>query len=206
MGVSVLVLGESGSGKSTSLRNFEPNEVGIFNVTGKPLPFRKKLPKADHATYDVIVNTLKSNKLNAYVIDDSQYLMAFQSFAKANEKGYGKFTDMAVSFERLLEAANNTNENTIVYFLHHTELREDGRIKAKTIGKMLDNQLTVEGLFPIVIMAVCDEEGYKFITTSDGTNPCKAPMDMLPPIMDNDLKDVDIAIRDYWGLDPIEGA
>lgn len=205
MGVSVLVLGESGSGKSTSLRNFEPGEIGIFNVAGKPLPFRKKLPKADHPDYLAIKASLAKNILNAYVIDDSQYLMAFQSFAKANEKGYGKFTDIAVSFEQLLEAANQTSSDTIVYFLHHTEMREDGRIKAKTIGKMLDNQLTIEGLFPIVIMSVCGEEGYKFVTTSDGTNPCKAPMDMLPPIMDNDLKAVDTAIRDYWDLAPLGG-
>lgn len=204
MGVSVLVLGESGSGKSTSLRNFRPGEIGVFNVAGKPLPFRGKLPTADNVGYDVIKRSLAANRFRAYAIDDSQYLMAFANFAKAREKGYGKFTDMAVDFEQLLEAANRTSKDTVVYFLHHTELREDGRVKAKTIGKMLDNQLTVEGLFPIVLLCECDEGRYRFVTTSDGTNPCKAPMGMLEPEIDNDLKAVDAAIRDYWGMAPLE--
>ena len=109
MGASVLVLGHSGSGKSTSLRNFEPGEVGIFNVAGKPLPFRKRLDRIDHAGYDQIRGSLAANKLRAYVVDDANYLMAFQNFALAKQTGYGKFTDMAVNFERLLEAANTTS-------------------------------------------------------------------------------------------------
>lgn len=207
MGVSVLVLGHSGSGKSTSLRNFEPGEIGIFNVASKPLPFPKKLDMLNHAQYNQIHSSLSKNALRAYVIDDANYLMAFQSFAKAKETGYGKFTDMAVNFKNLLDAANATNEDTVVYFFMHPDYDESGRMKAKTIGKMLDNQLTVEGMFPIVLQTYNDEGGYFFLTKSDGTNPIKAPMGMLDEgIIENDLKLVDSRIREYWGMKPLTDA
>ena len=204
MGVSVLVLGYSGSGKSSSLRNFEPDEVGIFNVAAKPLPFRKKLPTLDKAKYNQIHNGLMQNKRLAYVIDDANYLMAFENFAKAKEKGYAKFTDMAVNFEQLLEAANETNQDTIVYFLMHPDIDEGGRIKPKTSGKMLDNQLTVEGMFPIVLMADKDDNGYYFMTQSMGNDPVKTPMEMFEEErMPNDLKLVDSIIREYYSMAPI---
>lgn len=206
MGVSVLVIGHSGSGKSTSLRNFEAGEIGIFNTAGKPLPFRKKLDKIDHPAYNQIHQSLLQNKLNAYVIDDANYLMAFQNFAMAKQSGYGKFTDMAVNFERLLEAANKTGSDTIVYFMMHPDFDESGRMKPKSIGKMLDNQLTIEGMFPIVLLADNDEAGYHFVTASDGTTPVKAPMGLFPEaVIDNDLKAVDAAIREYWGMEPLVG-
>ena len=207
MGVSVLILGYSGSGKSTSLRNFEEGEVGIFNVAGKPLPFRKKLPVANRAGYSTIMQALPRGKMRAYVIDDANYLMAFQNFAMARQTGYGKFTEMAVNFEALLEAANAADDDTIVYFMMHPDVDESGRLKPKTIGKMLDNQLTVEGMFPIVLLAERDEQGFCFITQSDGTTPVKAPMGMFDQArIDNDLKAVDSTIREYWGMAPLTEA
>ena len=205
MGVSVLILGQSGSGKSTSMRNFEADEIGIFNVAGKPLPFRKALPKADGPTYGQIMQSLHANKLRAYAIDDANYLMAFQNFAMANQSGYGKFTQMAVNFEQLLEAANRTGEDTRVYFLMHPDYDEAGRMKAKTIGKMLDNQLTVEGMFPIVLVADVIDGEFVFRTKNGGNDPVKAPMDMFgADVLPNDLKAVDSAIREYWGLEPLK--
>ena len=206
MGVSVLILGYSGSGKSTSLRNFEEGEIGIFNVAGKPLPFRKKLPVANRAGYSTIMQALPRGKMRAYVIDDANYLMAFQNFAMARQSGYGKFTEMAVNFEQLLEAANATDDDTIVYFMMHPDTDEAGRLKPKSIGKMLDNQLTIEGMFPIVLLAERDEQGFCFITQSDGTTPVKAPMGMFDQArIDNDLKAVDSTIREYWGMAPLAG-
>ena len=153
MGIPVLILGESGSGKSTSLRNFEQEEIGIFNVASKPLPFRKKLPTRNGATYASITKDLSHPKGRTYAIDDSQALMAFALFNKAKETGYGKFTDIALDFYNLLQfIIQKTPSDCIVYFLHHTETSDTGKIKAKTVGKMLDNQLTVEGLFSIVRM------------------------------------------------------
>ena len=202
MGVPVLVLGASGSGKSTSMRNFEPDEVGIFNVAGKPLPFKKKIPKVDNATYEKIYKVLKEPKLKKYVIDDSQYLMAFESFDHAKETGYGKFTNMALNFRNLIDfIIRGTPNDVIVYMLHHTELSEDGKLKAKTLGKMLDNQLTVEGLFSIVLLCQVEGSEHFFITNSDGSNPAKSPMEMFELKIDNDLKIVDATIRDYYELD-----
>ena len=204
MGVSVLVLGASGSGKSTSLRNFEPGEVAVFDVAGKPLPFRKRLDVAHRPSYGVIMKKLKENSRRAYVIDDANYLMAFQNFALASVKGYDKFTTMAVNFEQLLEASNATDEDTVTYYLMHPEYDADGRMKPKSIGKMLDSQLCTEGMFPIVLVAQRMEDGYRFVTQTDGNTPAKTPMGMFPDvIIDNDLKMVDSAIREYWGMRPL---
>ena len=204
----VMVLGKSGSGKSTSLRNFNADEVGVFSVAGKRLPFRSELPVVQHADYKRIADVMAANRRRCYVIDDATYLLQFDNFARAKETGYGKFTDMAVSFQQLLRAASWTDEDTNVYFLMHPDVDEYGREKPKTIGKMLDEKLCVEGLFPIVIDArvIKGEDGkpkHVFVTENDGTNLAKAPMGMLPPVMDNDLKAVDTAIREYWGMRPI---
>ena len=201
MGIPVLILGESGSGKSSSLRNFSPDEIGIFNVAGKPLPFRKPMKKVNNATYKTIVAVLSNPKLKSYAIDDSQFLMVFQSFAKAKETGYTKFTDMALDFYNLIRfVIDSTPPDVIVYFLHHTETTDAGKIKAKTIGKMLDSQLTVEGLFPIVLLCKVDGQRHFFETQSDGYSTAKSPMDMFPIEIDNDLKMVDTTIREYWNL------
>lgn len=203
MGIPVLVLGESGSGKSTSLRNFEPNEIGIFNVASKPLPFKKPLPKVNGATYQTIVKNLSNAKLKSYAIDDSQFLLVFESFDRAKEIGYGKFTDMALNFYNLVRfVIEKTPADCIVYFLHHTEKTDDGRTKAKTIGKMLDNQLTVEGMFSIVLLCKTDGMRHYFETQSDGVTTAKSPIDMFDREIDNDLKLVDKTIREYWGLNP----
>lgn len=201
MGIAVLVLGSSGSGKSTSLRNFEKEEIGIFNVAGKPLPFRKQFNVCENATYNHIYNALSNPKLKKYVVDDSQYLMAFESFAHAKDTGYGKFTNMAINFKNMLDCVREAPKDVIVYFLHHTETDESGKIKAKTLGKMLDNQLTLEGMFSVVLLCQIEGKEHYFITNSDGTNPAKTPMEMFESTkIDNDLKMVDQVIREYWNL------
>ena len=201
MGIPVLIIGESGSGKSTSMRNFEPEEVSVFNVATKRFPFRKKLPCMNGATYEGIQKALTTPNKKAYVIDDSQYLLCFEMFRTAKDVGYGKFTDMALHFYNLVQfVIRNTPEDCIVYFLHHTETTADGRIKAKTIGKMLDEKLSVEGLFTIVLYCVTDGVSHQFITQSDGNTTAKSPMDMFPLEIDNDLKMVDSTIREYYGF------
>lgn len=203
MGIPVLVLGESGSGKSTALRNFDPAEIGIFNVASKPLPFRKNMMVVNGAGYGTILKSLSNPKLKAYAIDDSQYLLAFEFFDRAQETGYGKFTELALNFRNLIQfVIMNTPQDVIVYFLHHTERRDDGVLKAKTIGKMLDEKLTVEGLFSIVLLCQARQDKHVFVTQSSGISTAKSPMDMFPGEIDNDLKYVDTAIREYWGLNP----
>lgn len=183
------------------MRNFEINEVGVYNVASKPLPFKKQLIKVDKATYNKINESIVQAKAKAIVIDDSQYLMAFEAFDRAKEVGYGKFTDLAVNFRNLIKlVVEKLPKDVIVYFLHHIEQTEFGKIKAKTIGKMLDSQLTIEGLFSVVLLCRTDGDRHWFETQSDGYTPCKSPMEMFEKEIDNDLRVVDKTIREYYNL------
>lgn len=205
MGVAVLILGDSGSGKSTSLRNFDEGEIGIFNVMGKPLPFRKKLARADHANYGTIQQSLSANKLRAYAIDDAGYLMQLENFRRIKEAGFTKFSEMARNFESVIEDATKTDEDTIVYIMMHYDTDSNGKQKPRTIGKLLDEKFCIEGACPIVIQSAIQDGKHVFVTKGDGFNAAKAPMDMLPDVMDNDLKAVDTLIRDYWEMKPLKG-
>lgn len=204
MGIPILIMGASGSGKSASLRNFTPNEVGIFNVARKPLPFKNKLDVlTSGADYKVILDKLVENKFKTYVVDDAQYLMAFEQIAKARESGYLKYTEMALHFTNLISTAiNKTSDDTLIFFLQHTERTEDGFIKAKTVGKLIDNWITLEGLFSIVLLTDVKRDGkHVFITQSDGYTTAKSPMDMFPYEIDNDLKLVENTVREYYGME-----
>lgn len=204
MGIPVMILGASGSGKSASMRNFQPGEVGIINVVGKPLPFRNSLPTLNTDDYQKIESSLRRGKFKRYVIDDSQYLLANDFISHAAETGYGKFTSMAVSFHHLITMVADLPSDCIVYFLHHTELDALGNIKAKTIGKMLDEKITVEGLFSIVLLCEMENGNYGFRTR--GKIPAKAPIGMFDERIDNDLAFVDKTIREYyWPVSGKEG-
>ena len=209
MATAVLIMGESGSGKSASLRNFAPNEISVFSVTSKPLPFKQgktKIPKIDNATYTDIANALANPNKRAYVIDDAGYLLSFEMFKRANETGYSKFTDMAKNFFDMLDFINTKLPNDIiVYITMHTEDdSEMHKTKAKTIGKMIDQNLNLEGLFTIVLRAMQTEEGYKFITRDDRVSTAKSPMGMFESDkIDNDLKEVDRIIREYYDMKPL---
>lgn len=204
MGIPVLIMGESGSGKSASLRNFKPGDCLVLNVAGKPLPFRGKLDTVQNATYGKISAAIKAGKYKVYIVDDSQYLMSFEEMDRAKETGYGKFTEMAIHFKNMISfVAQSTPPDVIVYFLHHIERTDEGRIKAKTVGKMLDTKITLEGLFSIVLLAETDGKKHVFITQSDGLTTAKSPMEMFPLEIDNDLKMVDETIREYY--EPAEG-
>jgi len=208
MGIPVLILGESGSGKTHSIKNFNVDEVGIFSVEKNRLPFRdKEFKVAKQATYESIIRSLKKANLKAYVIDDSQYLMVNEMFERAKETGYQKFTDIALHFRSLINVINrNTPDDVVVYFLHHTETDSNtGKEKAKTVGKMLDNQLTVEGCFDVVLFTSIESGNHYFITQSDGFTTAKSPEGMFTDIkIPNDLKLVDTAIREFWNLDSVE--
>ena len=195
-------MGESGSGKTYSLKNIDPSEVGIFSVEKNRLPFKKEFKVCKNAGYGVIMKALKEPKLKKYVIDDSQYLLVNEFFDRAKEVGYQKFTDLALNFRNLIHfISREVPDDVIVYFLHHTELDAAGKVKAKTIGRMLDEKLTVEGCFDIVLLAQAEGSEHYFITQSDGYTTAKSPEEMFDAIkISNDLSIVDRAIRDYWGL------
>ena len=203
MGIPVLILGESGSGKTYSIKNFDPAKVGIFSVRKGTLPFPegKNFKVAKNATYELIMKVLQKPTLKAYVIDDSQYLMVNEYFRKANESGYQKFTSIGKNFSDLFEyIAYKVPDDVIVYFLHHTQVTSDGRTKAKTVGQMLDNYLTLEGCVDICLLTQTDGSNHYFLTQSDGMNTAKSPEGMFDLKIPNDLAFVDGSIREYWNL------
>ena len=217
MSIPVLIIGPSGSGKTYSIKGFAdtPNDVGIISVEKGRLPFKSdiktiKVPadptkgeardaaQLNAAKYAWIMSAIKSAKAKAIVIDDSQYLLVNELFDRSAERGYDKFTDMAARFRKLIHYVNELDDDQkIVYFLHHSETGADGREKVKTIGKMLDEKLTVEGCFDIVLFC----QDHKFYTQSNGQSTAKSPEDMFPLEIPNDLKAVDTAIRGYYGLE-----
>lgn len=212
-------MGRSGSGKTFSLKNFKQDEIGIISVEKGRLPFRSDLtvarvPKyeksadintyaqANAAKYAWIERAIQKAKAPSIAIDDSQYLLVNELFDRSGEKGYDKFVDMAKHFRDLVHFVNDLDDdNKIVYFLHHTELDADGREKCKTIGKMLDEKLTVEGCFDIVIYCA----DHEFYTQGNGMSTAKSPEDMFEMRIPNDLKAVDVAIREYYGMNRKEG-
>lgn len=203
MGVPALILGKSSSGKTYSIKGLPPDKVGIFSVEKGRLPFKGYYKVKTRATYRDINSIFKDPKLKSYVIDDSQYLMVNDLFDRAKETGYQKYTDLAVSFRNLIHNVNYLlPDDVIVYFLHHTETDPNtGEVKAKTVGKMIDQYLTLEGCFDIVLFAEADSEGHHFVTQSDGLTTAKSPEGMFPSDkIPNDLGYVDQCIREYWGL------
>ena len=206
MGMPVLILGESGSGKSTSLRNFPPDKVAVLNVASKPLPFKNKLMVRNGVNYNSINSSLQKNAMKAYVIDDVQYLMSFEFFDHARETGYQKFTNLGKNFyDMMMNIRNCTSEDTIVYLLGHVEQVADNKQKMKTIGKMLDEKLTIEGLCTIVLWCKAQLENktvtHKFVTETDGMTTAKSRMDMFGDLeIDNDLYLVDKTIREFYGF------
>ena len=220
MGIPVLIIGESGSGKTYAIKNLDPEKVGIFLCEKNRLPFRKQFPtykvrnmqrQTDNNQVQivrqsaVIQTVLRSPKQKIYVVDDSQYIMANEYFDRANEKGYDKFVDIGANFRNLIHLVNNElPDDVIVYFLHHPETDSNtGKTKAKTIGKMLDEKLTLEGCFDIVLHARTDGQEHWFSTQSDGTDTAKSPEEMFEPKIPNDLAFVDKTIREYYGMEAV---
>ena len=207
MGIPVMILGESGSGKTYSIRNFDPANVGIFSVRKGTLPFPegKNFKVCKKADYDVIYKVLRKPTMKAYVIDDSQYLMVNEYFRKANDAGYQKYTSIGKNFSDLLEfIAYQVPDDVIVYFLHHTQQTNDGKVKAKTVGQMLDNYLTLEGCVDVCLLTQTDGSTHYFLTQSDGMNTAKSPEGMFDTKIPNDLAAVDARIREYWGIEDKE--
>lgn len=212
MAIPVFVIGRSGSGKTYSIKNFKADEVGVISVEKGRLPFKTdiktvKIPKdftvntnaqLNAAKYAWIEMVITKSKAKSIIIDDSQYLLVNELFDRSKEKGYDKFTDIAVNFRNLVHFVNDMpDEDKIVYFLHHSEADTDGREKAKTIGRMLDEKLTLEGCFDIVLYC----QDHKFYTQAEGMSTAKTPEGLFEDAeIPNDLKAVDEAIREYYGL------
>jgi len=186
------------------LRNFENDEIGLINVVGKPLPFKSTLKYARLQNSQAVREALSTGTRNAYIIDDAQYLMSFEEM-DTNLGGYDKWNSIGYGFIGLVRSVYEMPESTVVYFLMHTEVGDDGKLKAKTLGKLIDNHYTLEGLFSVVLMCIGNKERHYFTTKNDGGSTVKTPPEMFEQDeIDNDLKAVDTAIRDYWALEPLK--
>lgn len=201
MAVLVMVYGHSGSGKSASLRNFDPEQVAVINVLGKPLPFRSNMKTYITNDYGKIDAAIHSTKRKSIVIDDATYLMTGEFMRNAKVAGYQKFTDMASNFNALLMRAKELPDDVVVYFFGHSERDGDGGEKFKTIGKLLDEKVCVEGYFTIVLKTVVQDGRYLFSTRNDGMDTVKTPLGMFSDaLIENDLAAVDKTIREYYNI------
>ena len=216
MATLIMILGESGTGKSTSIENLNPQETFIIQVVDKPLPFRgfkskyplrnKENPAGNRFISDRadkiirILDTLnKEQKIKNVIIDDSQYIMANEFMRRAKEKGYEKFTEIGQNFYALIDKSNEMREDMNIIFLHHKEISEAGISKAKTIGKLLDDKVGIEGRFSIVLTTEIEDGNYYFRTQNNGSDNCKSPKGMFTDLrIPNDLDFVIKKIDEYF--------
>ena len=202
MALPVLILGESGTGKTASMRNCTPERFGVINVSKKPLPFRSSIKTYNTDDYGKIVGALKLAKTPSVVIDDSQYLMVNAFMRRSKEKGYEKYTDIANAHWSLIEfIIDQLPDNMIVYLMSHTDRDQNGNEKAKTVGRMIDQYITLEGLFTIVLKTRVTDGKYTFQTHNTGFDTVKSPLGMFDADeIDNDLVLVDDTIREYYNI------
>ena len=206
MAIPVLIIGKSGSGKSTSLRNCTEG-FNLIKVLDKPLPFRGKIPCGVTDDYSKVMSWLKGAKEKSIVVDDAGYLITnhFMTNHSSAGKGNGVFTlynEIGDKFWSLVQFITlQLPADKIVYIMMHEETNDFGDIKPKTIGKMLDEKVCLEGMFTIVLRCVSNENKHMFITQSSNGAVSKSPIDMFESLeIDNDLKFVDQKIREYFEL------
>lgn len=202
MAQKVLVLGDSGTGKSASLRNFKEDEVLVINCAGKPLPFKNHFecftPSFDHMAQDILQAMNKTNK-KVIVVDDAQYIMSFQYMRRIKEGGWDKWNDIQGDFFNIIKACDYMSDDVIVFFLSHLQRDDEGHEKIKTMGKMLDEKITIEGLFTTVLKTSVVDGQYFFLTQNSGKDTVKSPIGMFDTFaIDNDLRYVDMKIRNYY--------
>ena len=203
--VPVLLIGKSGSGKSASMRNFKKEDIAIVNVLGKPLPFKNDLnaPKCDD--YKTILAAIEKTDKKTIVIDDANYLITNEFMAKSSIKGFDKYNELANNFWNLIQGIKNIQGGKTVYLIMHEDSDEDGNVKPKTIGKLLDDKVNIQGMFTVCIRSMFENGNYIFRLKTNGQDCVKTPIGMFEEEeMENDLKKVDEIVRDYYDLDKKE--
>lgn len=199
--VPVLLIGKSGSGKSASLRNFKKDEIAIANVLGKPLPFKSDLeaPKVDD--YNILLKAIQTTNKKIIVVDDANYLITNEFMGKTSVKGFDKYNEMGNNFFNLINGIKNIDGGKTVYLIMHEDIDDQGNIKPKTIGKLLDEKVNIQGMFTICIRSMFENGNYIFRLKTNGQDCVKTPIGMFDEDeMENDLKLVDDKIREYYGL------
>lgn len=212
MSIATLVLGQSGTGKSTSLRNLDPTKTLLIQSIKKPLPFRskdwqpctKENPQGSILVTDkpqTILSAIERTKKEIIVIDDFQYVMANEYMRRAQETGFNKFTEIGKGAWDIFTASSKLAESKRVYILSHTQENDNGKTSIKTIGKMLDEKITLEGMVTICLKTAIINEQYVFSTKNNGQDTTKAPMGLFESEhIENDLQLVDKAICEYWSI------
>ena len=209
--IPVLILGESGTGKSASLRNFQPSEIGLVNVEGKPLPFRTEIASVESKDFDEIAYICKNAKSNAVFVDDFGYCIT-DFYVKnclddetAKKDQFEVYKKLAAKVYKFFETVKRDgNPSKLVYLVMHTERDAFGDIQPLTVGKLLNEKIKIVGKVTICFLSHVSGGKYTFIT--NGTPPAKSPIGMFEDSeIDNDLKAIDATIREYYGLEPLGG-
>lgn len=205
MGQLVFILGRSGTGKSYSMRNFPKDKLAVINVQGKILPFKGsgqiEMTSVDRS--EKIVDALESysKKFKSIVVDDYQYTMANEFMRRSAERGYDKFTEIGRHAWDIASKVRDLPNDVIVYIMCHTDRDDEGNEKIKTIGKLLDEKICLEGMSTIVLKTNVADGVYAFLTQNNGKDTVKSPAGMFPSYaIDNDLWYVDQKIRSYYEL------
>lgn len=213
MSIATLILGESGMGKTRSMKTLDPANTLVIQALRKPLSFKsdgwaffdkEKAPKGNILITDNsshIIAAMQGTKRKIIILDDFQYTMANEFMRRSHEKGYDKFTDIGKNAWDILNTAGSLADDTRVYVLTHTETNDFGKVKIKTIGKMLDEKITPEGMFSIVLKALKVDGQYRFTTQNNGNDTVKSPEGMFSTeTIENDLKQVDDAICAFYNI------
>lgn len=212
MSIATLVLGSSGTGKSTSLRNLDPAKTLLIQCIKKPLPFRaagwkvrlslKSEGNVIQTSDPVLIEKImRTSPHEIVVVDDYQAVMVNELMNRSSEKGYDKFTDIGKNAWNIFNAAGELAEHRRVYILAHTNTDEFGNVRMKTVGKLVDQHIVPEGFFTIVLRTEVINGQYTFRTQTNGQDCCKSPIDMFGDLsIPNDLAEVDKAITEFYGL------
>lgn len=205
MAQKVLVMGESGTGKSTSMRNCDAAITAVVNTVGKPLPFKNH--------FDMLNNETDARKITKYmkdqaaagkkiiVVDDFQYILAVPYMNRIKETGWDKYNDFGANYFEIIDVCKDLPDDVVVVYMTHLETLDNGLTTVKLIGKLLREKITIEGLFTVVLRTGVNEGKYYFYTQNSGKDTVKSPLGMFPSYaIDNDLNYVVDKIRNYYEI------
>jgi len=215
MSIATLIIGESGSGKTASLRNLPANQALLIQCIAKPLPFKSNdwqlRSKSDNgnpigniyrtAKTQSIITAMQRSEHPIVIIDDYQACLLNEMLERSAEKGYDKYLDIAKGAWELFEAAGKLSEHRRIYILAHTQTGDDNYTRMKTVGRMVDEKIVPEGYFTIVLKTEYMNGNYLFATQTNGKDCCKSPLELFDSeYIENDLSEVDRAICKYYGI------
>ena len=203
MAQMLLIMGESGTGKSTSMRNCDPATTAVVNPVGKPLPFKGKFTMLNSEVESRKICKFMKEQVAAgkklLVVDDFQYILSVPYMNRIKENGWDKWNDFGANYFEIIEVCKELPDDVVVAYMTHTETLENGVTTIKLIGKLLREKITIEGLFTIVLRTGVNEGKYYFYTQNSGKDTVKSPMGMFPAYaIDNDLNYVADKIRNFY--------